>query len=163
MKEKHSSVARSSKKIWLKAPSYLSLVQDKNPVVVGHCIDPVRHGEDCALCERLPDCILDHWVRLYIYWCCSFVKKKDFVLPENILINWWKWKCTFHKCVSHLSKALARHISCFSPTEKLSPSASTTIDKELILLFKWDLSTAIHIAASSYLVEQFNVYPDGQW
>ena len=68
------------------ARSYLSLVQDKNSVVVGHGVDPVRHREDCALGKRLPDCILDHRVRLHIHRRSGFVKKKDFVLPGNTCI-----------------------------------------------------------------------------
>ena len=57
------------------ASSYLSLVQDKNPVVVSHSVDPVRNGEDCAICKRLPDRVLDHGIRLHINRCSSFVKK----------------------------------------------------------------------------------------
>ena len=65
---------------------------------------------------------------------------------------------TTHEISSHLSKALARQMSCFSPTEKLSPSASTTIDKDKILPFKWDFSNATHIEASSYLSNGSRLY-----
>ena len=73
-------------KIWWEARSHLSLVQDKNSVVVGNGVDPVRNGEYCAPCKRLPDCILNHGVRLHIHRCRGFIEKKDFVLPEKISI-----------------------------------------------------------------------------
>ena len=47
-------------------------------------------------------------------------------------------------------------MSCFSPTEKLSPSESTTIDSEPILPFRCDFSTATQIEASSYLTNPIN-------
>ncbi len=126
------------------AVQYLSLVEHHDAVWGKDGVEAVSDGQGGAVLERTPDGLLDQSVRLCIHGCRSLVKDQN-LRDQNRPIRQQNPEGRgvkgFHVCLSDqsvclsvclsltlhcLSRALATHSSCLSPTEKFSPFSTTS-------------------------------------
>ncbi|MEQ2230355.1 hypothetical protein ILYODFUR_028436 [Ilyodon furcidens] len=97
-------------------------------------MEAMSDGQRGAVLKRAPDGLLDQSICLSIHGCCGLIQNQH--LDQNQPIkgqDTGTGKVQLSVCLTlHcLSRALATHSSCLSPTEKFSPF-STTSDSNFI-------------------------------